>query len=157
MRLTYTQGLISFSSYAGISQIYQWVYSLFACWRNFSKYFIICRLFFKINFFKKLFQEHYQSVKTVWIQIRPDILSGLIWFQTVCKNYQQMTKVSTWRQRDKFDSAHPNSYFLSINFMSIQCCLDNIVTLTFPVVIFSPTVDTIVATSCPLTLAFSVA
>ena len=25
----------------------------------------------------------------MWIQIRPDILSGLIWVQTVCKGYQQ--------------------------------------------------------------------
>ena len=28
-----------------------------------------------------------------WIQIRPDVLSGLIWFQTVCKGYQQTTLV----------------------------------------------------------------
>ena len=27
----------------------------------------------------------------VWIQIRPDILLGLIWAQTVCKGYQQMS------------------------------------------------------------------
>ena len=30
--------------------------------------------------------------QTVWIQIRPDILSGLIWVQTVCKGYQQTKK-----------------------------------------------------------------
>ena len=29
----------------------------------------------------------------MWIQIRPDILSGLIWVQTVCKGYQQTTLV----------------------------------------------------------------
>ena len=29
----------------------------------------------------------------VWIQIKPDILSDLIWVQTVCKNYQQTTLV----------------------------------------------------------------
>ena len=29
--------------------------------------------------------------QTDWIQSRPDILSGLIWFQTVCKSYQQTT------------------------------------------------------------------
>ena len=29
--------------------------------------------------------------QTVWIQIRPDILSGLIWVQTVCKGCQQTT------------------------------------------------------------------
>ena len=28
-----------------------------------------------------------------WIQIRPDVLSGLIWVLTVCKGYQQMTLV----------------------------------------------------------------
>ena len=27
--------------------------------------------------------------QTGWIQIRPDILSGLIWVHTVCKNFQQ--------------------------------------------------------------------
>ena len=32
--------------------------------------------------------------QTVWIQIRPDSLSGLIWFQTVYKVYQyEMTSV----------------------------------------------------------------
>ena len=39
--------------------------------------------------------------QTVWIQIRPDIMSGLIWVQTICKGYQQMTLgnkglTSTW-------------------------------------------------------------
>ena len=35
--------------------------------------------------------------QTVWIQIRPDILSGLIWVQTVCKGYisrQQMWPIA---------------------------------------------------------------
>ena len=31
--------------------------------------------------------------QTLWIQIRPDLLSGLIWVQTVCKGYQQITPV----------------------------------------------------------------
>ena len=31
--------------------------------------------------------------QTVWIQIRPDILSGLIWVQIVCTGYQQTTLV----------------------------------------------------------------
>ena len=55
---------------------------------------LFCRLliYFKIKFFKKFFQEYHQSVKQL-IQIRPDILSGLIWIQTVCKGYQQMTLV----------------------------------------------------------------
>ena len=29
----------------------------------------------------------------VWIQIRPDVLSGLVWVQTVCNCYQQMRLV----------------------------------------------------------------
>ena len=32
-----------------------------------------------------------QNKQTDWIQIRPDNLSGLIWVQTVCKSYQQIT------------------------------------------------------------------
>ena len=31
--------------------------------------------------------------QSVWIQIRPDILSGLIWVQTDCKRYQQTALV----------------------------------------------------------------
>ena len=29
--------------------------------------------------------------QTHWVQIRPDILSGLIWVQSVCKGYEQTT------------------------------------------------------------------
>ena len=52
---------------------------------------IFCRLliFFKINFFEKVFQKITSECQTVWIQIRPDIMSGLIWIQTVCIGYQQ--------------------------------------------------------------------
>ena len=32
--------------------------------------------------------------QTVWIQIMPDVFSGLIWVQIVCKGYQQTTLVS---------------------------------------------------------------
>ena len=49
-------------------------------------------VFFKINFSKKFFQEHYQSGLD---PDRTDILSVLIWAQTVCKGYQQMTKFVT--------------------------------------------------------------
>ena len=39
----------------------------------------------------------------IWTQIRPSILSGLIWFQTVCKGYQQMThKQSIENAKDDF-------------------------------------------------------
>ena len=48
--------------------------------------------FLKTNILEKLFQEYHQC-QTVRIQIRPDILSGLIWIQTVCKGYQQTALV----------------------------------------------------------------
>ena len=35
---------------------------------------------------------------TVRIQIRPDILSGLIWVQSVCKGYQQMKKFAASKE-----------------------------------------------------------
>ena len=59
-------------------------------------------------FFNLLFQKKKKKnlsgipseCQTVWIQIqiRPDVLSGLIWVQTVCTGYQQMTKVATNRE-----------------------------------------------------------
>ena len=33
--------------------------------------------------------------------VKPDVLSDRIWVQTVCKGYQQTTKVATSRQRVK--------------------------------------------------------
>ena len=47
-------------------------------------------IFFKINFFRKIISEILSECQTDWTQIRPDIISGLIWVQTVCKRYQQM-------------------------------------------------------------------
>ena len=40
---------------------------------------------------KKIFQE-LSECQTIWTQIRTDVLSDLIWVQTVCKCYQQTTK-----------------------------------------------------------------
>ena len=52
----------------------------------------LCRnLRFKINFFENFFQEYNLSVKQIGSHIRPNISSGLIWVQTVCKGYQQTT------------------------------------------------------------------
>ena len=50
-----------------------------------------------LNYFCSLLSE----CQTVWIQIRIDILSVLIWVQTVCKGYQQMRKVATSKERLK--------------------------------------------------------
>ena len=69
-------------------------------------FFVFCGFFFfflKINFFKKIFLEYHQC-QTVWIQISPDVSSGLIWVQTVCTGYQQMTKVATsWERINRGD------------------------------------------------------
>ena len=53
---------------------------------NFS-YFLSSADIFQIQLFFFKFSE----CLTVWIQIRSDIFSGLIWVQTVCKGYQQTT------------------------------------------------------------------
>ena len=60
---------------------------------NFLCFFTVCCFFFKIQFFEKLFLKYNQECQTNWIQIRHDILSALIWVQTVCQGYQQMTLV----------------------------------------------------------------
>ena len=51
---------------------------------------LCCRLltFFKVNFLSGTLSE----CQTVWIQIRTNIMSVLIWIQTVCKVNQQTTK-----------------------------------------------------------------
>ena len=48
--------------------------------------------FFQNKLFRKILSGIPSECQTVWIQIRPNILSGLIWVQTVCKDYQQMTQ-----------------------------------------------------------------
>ena len=54
-----------------------------------------CRLliFFQNHLYSKnCFRNTIRGSKSL-NQIRPDFLSGLIWFQTVCKSYQQTTLV----------------------------------------------------------------
>ena len=59
---------------------------------NFSCFFVVCRLF-QDQLFRKILSGTPSECQTVWTQIRPDKMSGLIWVQTVCKSYQQMTLV----------------------------------------------------------------
>ena len=47
--------------------------------------------FFQNQLFQKILSRIPSERQTVWTQIRPDVLSGLIWVQTVCKGYQQTT------------------------------------------------------------------
>ena len=49
--------------------------------------------FFQNQFFRKILSGIRSECQTVWIQIRPDVLSGLIWVQTVCKGHQQTALV----------------------------------------------------------------
>ena len=58
-------------------------------------------LFFKINLFKKILAETLSECQAVLVHIRTDILLVLVWVQTVCKGYQQTTKVTTGKERGK--------------------------------------------------------
>ena len=49
--------------------------------------------FFQNQLFRKTLSGIPSECQTVWIQIKPGILLGLIWVQTVCKCYQQTTPV----------------------------------------------------------------
>ena len=68
-------------------------------------FFVVCGLFFKLTSLKKNLSGIPSECQTVWIQISPDILLGLIWVQTVCKGYQQMTKVATSGERVRVNVA----------------------------------------------------
>ena len=50
--------------------------------------------------FRKTLPETLSECQTVGIQIRTNILSVLIWVQTVCKGNQQITKVAASEERD---------------------------------------------------------
>ena len=64
--------------------------------------FLLSAEFFKkINISKKNLSGIPSECQTVLIQIPPEVLSGLIWVQTICKGYQQMTKVATSGERVK--------------------------------------------------------
>ena len=44
---------------------------------------------FQSQFCEKKFFQEYHRCQAVWIPIRPDGLSVLIWIQTVCRDYEQ--------------------------------------------------------------------
>ena len=53
----------------------------------------------KLTFSKDSFRKTFIVLsQTVWIQIKTNILQVIIWVQTVCKSYQQMTKVAAARK-----------------------------------------------------------
>ena len=45
------------------------------------------------NFFQKILSGIPSEGEKDWIQMMPNILLGLIWVQSVCKGYEQMTLV----------------------------------------------------------------
>ena len=45
----------------------------------------------KVQLFRKNLSGIPSECQTDWIQIRPNVLSDLIWVQSVCKSYQQTT------------------------------------------------------------------
>ena len=61
-------------------------YSLFLSSVDFS---------FKVNIFVKFYHEYHHVASVVCILIKPDVLRGLIWIQTICKDDQQITKYAT--------------------------------------------------------------
>ena len=56
-------------------------------------FFICC--FFQNQLFQKILSGIPSECQTDWNLIRPDILSGLIWVQSVYKGYEQTTKLSS--------------------------------------------------------------
>ena len=51
--------------------------------------FLLSADLFQNQIFRKILSGIPSECQTVWIQMRPDIFSVLIWVQTVCKGYQQ--------------------------------------------------------------------
>ena len=54
-------------------------------------FFVVCYFLFKTTL---NFSGIPSKCQTVWIQIKPNILSCLIWVQLICKGYQRPTLVS---------------------------------------------------------------
>ena len=61
--------------------------------RNFACFFYCLLIFFKINLKKNPSGIPSECHTAVWILVRSNSLSGLIWVQTVRKGYQQMTPI----------------------------------------------------------------
>ena len=89
--------------------------------------------FFQNQLFRKILSGIPSECQADWIQTRPNILSGLIWVQTVCKNYQQTTlgdnelghiwyitdcrsdRVLDWRPRGSRFEPHGRHCLVSLN------------------------------------------
>ena len=65
----------------------------FLGWENVKICHLLLNLTMEVIPFQKTLSGIPFECQTVWIQIRPDILSVLIYVQTVCKHYQPITLV----------------------------------------------------------------
>ena len=75
-------------------------------------------------FFQRSFSKILSGIplgcQAVWTQIRPDILTGLIWVQTVCKGYQQTTQVATSKEKSKVNNVYYLIFTVRNNLTSRQ-------------------------------------
>ena len=87
----------------------------------------------------------------VWTQIRINILSVLIWVQTICKDYQQETKISTSKEivtqfYTEFGLPHqimrPNLFASWVKFNALLSSADFFSKLTFSKNSFRNTIRT---------------
>ena len=84
------QGIFSFKSAAVV------IDTLNLCMMDkFACFLLLAAFSFQNKLFQNIISGTPAECQTVWIQIRPDILSGLIWGQTVCN------ADNTWSQRVK--------------------------------------------------------
>ena len=86
----------------------------FACLFSSDSWFF----FFQNQLFWKRFSGIPSECQTVWIQIRPDILSGLIWFQTICPKVISRSDGAS-RQRVSFACFFSSDswFFFKMNFL----------------------------------------
>ena len=70
-------------------------------WVILHSFIVVFRLFFKINFFGKIHSGTPSECQTVWIQIRTDTVSALIWVQTVCKGDKKSPL--TWKELNIYE------------------------------------------------------
>ena len=55
--------------------------------------FLLSTVFFQNQLFRKFLSGKPSGCQTACIKIMHDIMSGMVWVQTVCKGYQQVTLV----------------------------------------------------------------
>ena len=65
----------------------------FASWEIFHA-FLSTADFFQNQLFQKILSGIPSECQTDWIQIRPDVLSGLVRVDSVCKGYEHTTLVA---------------------------------------------------------------